>query len=683
MKKYFTLLKKIEQKKLKLIILIFIILIKTIKHSFYSDKWIIMTVSNPPNPSILNIFKILKGWNLVAISINNKIDKVWESLNYINKIFYLSLRKQNNLGYKILKFLKKNTYSRKNIGYIYAIQHGAKEIFEMDEYIIISDLSNLNINYNNDWICYGIRNDSSMINPYSYFNKKNLNLWPRGFSLSDLKKDYDTKFYVSNPNNLLLKPLIYQGIINGIPDIDSIFQKINKVQLSTQIEFINNYPLVYFPGKYIPINSKSTKYLYEIFPFLLLPTTVNERISDIWRGYIMQYFAWRYEGCVVYHISKNYIKEYNISYQSKYFELEKNLYFNLNKFIDVLNADSNLEFNNPFDLLYKIVNDLAQFKLLGKNEINIYKAFLEDLSNVGYSFSIKFKKKIDYNYQNFIKEYSKFNYYFPSDPITTINNRNNRFIKIINHYNSINKYSNILLIINYNNYFGNLNDYISNLYKHFFPNIVFISPNENSTKGIISCKESYYGYYSYICLEKIYLKYPNFKGYLFINDDGFMKEWELDNLNFDTPWFYLFENISKFWPHYSKCINTYKLLNLNKTWKANLIKFHGSFEILFSNADFYYIPNSIISQFCQIVKEMYKVNIFLECAVPTAMAIILSKEYQLIYFKGLWSKDERGKAIIYLKKEFKQITIHPIKFSNITHQYEVDRYIYFINAKLY
>jgi hypothetical protein len=93
--------------------------------------------------------------------------------------------------------------------------------------------------------------------------------------------------------------------------------------------------LVYFPGNYIPINSKNTKYLYDIFPFLVLPNTVNERISDIWRGFIMQYFLWRYHGCVIYHISKNYIKEYNLLAQSQFYK-EKNLFFNINKFLDVL-----------------------------------------------------------------------------------------------------------------------------------------------------------------------------------------------------------------------------------------------------------------------------------------------------------------------------------------------------------
>jgi hypothetical protein len=556
-----------------------------------------MTVFNPPNPSIFDLLKLLTRWKIIIISNNKKIDKNWELLNSSFKITYLSIRKQIKLGYNILKYLN-NTCSRKNIGYLYAIQHGAKEIFEMDENVIISDLNNLDIDYKNDKICYGIRNDSSMINPYSFFYKKNINIWPRGFRLRDLGKDFDNKFYVLNPKNLQLKPLIYQGIIDGFPDIDSIFQKTN-IYYSTKLEFTYNYPLVYFPGNYIPINSKNTKYFYEIFPFLLLPTTVNERISDILRGYIMQYFAWRYEGCVIYHVSNNFIKENNL--QTQFFKEEKKLFFNIDNFIDILNINSNLEFNNPIDLLYKIINDLIQNKLFGENEINVYKAYFQDLSNCGYTFSSNFVKKLEYN-KNYVHEYTKFNFYLSSEIISIISNKNNNFIKIVNHYNSINKYSSILLIINYNHKnFDKLNEYISDLYKNSFPNIVFITPSEINTNNIISCNESYYGYYSYICLEKVYLKYPNFKGYLTLNDDDFMKIWELENLNLDIPWLYLFNTLKKEWCFYSGCIDIYQILNTNKTWNLNLMKFQGSFDIPVAKSDLFYIPNYFIAQFCQIV----------------------------------------------------------------------------------
>ena len=176
-----------------------------------------MIVFNPPNPSIINLLEMLENWKIVVISNNEKIDEKWESVDFSDKVIYLSLANQINLGYKIVKFLNFNSsFARKNIGYLYAIQHGAKEIFEVDENIIISNIYDLNLNYKMDKICYGIRNDSSMINPYSHFKKNNINLWPRGFRLSDIGKDDKNKFYVLNHNNLLLKNIVCSAIINFI-----------------------------------------------------------------------------------------------------------------------------------------------------------------------------------------------------------------------------------------------------------------------------------------------------------------------------------------------------------------------------------------------------------------------------------------------------------------------------------
>ena len=79
---------------------------------------------------------------------------------------------------------------------------------------------------------------------------------------------------------------------------------------------------------------------------------------------------------------------------------------------------------------------------------------------------------------------------------------------------------------------------------------------------------------------------------------------------------------------------------------------------------------------------MYDSKLFLECVVPTSMAIILSKKYQLIYFKELWG-EERKEAINYLHNAFHKITVHPIKFSENDNKIKVEQYIFFINAKEY
>ena len=680
-------LKKIH--KLKFITIIIIILIlykikifcfnKILKkiNSSNSNKWLVVTVFNPPNFSFLEFLKSLDSWKVIIIGNNKKYEKEWKTLNNETNLIYLSFKKQNKLKYKIIKYLNYNSYYRKNIGYLYAIQNGTKEIYEIDENIIISHSNDLNIAYNNTMICYGIRNDSKMINPYDFFNEKSI--WPRGFRIDDIGDNENNKYYVLNSSKLSIKPLIFQGLINGIPDVDSLFFQ-TRVDKNNIINFkiSNKYPLLYIPGNYIPINSKNTKYLYEIFPFLMLPTTLNERICDIFRGYIMQLFSWIYNGAIIYHSSKIYQKTFQ-NFKNPQFIEEKNLFYKLDNFLDELNIllFSERKNNSPTELLLELINNLVFKGFLGSNDLKIYKLFIQDLSNIGYIFPSILSDKNNFNNIHFFQLYSKFKLYMPYNPKIYI--KNNRY-KIINHYISHKIFSDILLIINYNHYgFHKLNKYLLKLYRKFFPKVIFISPNNIKEKYVISCNESFNGYFSYICFKKVYEKYPNFKGYLFTNDDDYIKIWEISNLDFNIPWFYIFHPIKPKWGHARRCFSIHTILNKNIEYKNNLINFLGFYDIPVTISDFYYIPNYIAIKIGKIFQEMYNHKVFLECAVPTTMAILNSSKYQLIYFIGLWGK-ERKEAINYLKKAFEQITVHPIKFSNLINQKETLIYNFFING---
>ena len=638
-----------------------------------------MVTFNPPKSPIKHLLNILNSWKIVIIGNIKKNDEKWKVLNHSTKLIYLSQRDQISLGYKTIRFLDLNSYSSKNIGYLYAIQHGAKEIYEIDEDIFVSKIKGIDIGYVINF-CYGVRNDSLMINPYSYFGEKNV--WPRGFRISDIGKDYNNDFYRIRSNQLFLKPLVFQGLINGIPDVDSIFiqTRIKKTNRH-DFHFSDIYPLLYFPGQYIPLNSKNTKYLYDIFPFIVLPLTVNERLSDILRGFIIQRIAWGFNGSIIYHASATYKNKSNYFEESSTILEEKDLFFKLDKILDLIHNKTKINNNNPIELLFMIINNLKKEGILKKKDLNIYKAFLYDLSQFGFIYSKNFSNEINYNYKDYLNIYSEMKLNIPSNQKHEILNKNK--IKIRSHYSSNKTYDNILLIINYNTRgLEYLNSYLIKIYKSIFHNIVFVSPENISNNNTISCNNSYYGYYSYICLKKIYNKYQKFKGYLFINDDVFIKTWELDKFDYNIPWFYTFDKISKNWYHYKHCIPIYDIINNDFVWKSNLEKFMGYYEIPTTIAAFYYLPNSILPQFIQIIEKMYDSRIFLECAVPTSMGIIKYQKYQLIYFRGLWGK-ERKQAINFLKEAFHQVTVHPIKFSNIYNRIKVEQFIFFINAKEY
>ena len=143
------------------------------KTNIFSEKWLIMTAFNPPTETIIQIEQKIENWKILIIGNNNTNDTKWDIFHNSTKLIYLSINAQNKLGYNILRFLKNDSYCRKNIGYLLAIQHGAKEIYEIDENININqiDLSFFDINVNNSYsyVSYGISNNQKMINPLCLF----------------------------------------------------------------------------------------------------------------------------------------------------------------------------------------------------------------------------------------------------------------------------------------------------------------------------------------------------------------------------------------------------------------------------------------------------------------------------------------------------------------------------------
>ena len=631
-------------------------------------KWIVIISFNSPSLSIINLEKNLINWKIVVIGANRLNDKKWKRFKFSNKLFYLTIKDQLKLNYRINKYLDSNSYFRKSIGYLFAIQYGAKEIYELDENLEIGDHKDLNLNLNNSIVCYGKKNDNLMINPFAYFGKKHI--WPRGFKINDLGKSINNEFGLINSSKIQLSPLVYQGLINGCPDIDSIYL-VTRIK-HKESQFSRNYPLIYTPGNYVPINSKNTRYLYEIFPLLIFFISLEESIADIWRGYIIQYFAWKYKGCVVYYYSEIFQKK--CTYEKINFIQEKKNYFELNELLLLLNSNSDI--NDPLDILKILVSK----NILTKKDIEIYKEFLNDLIYIGYDFSSINKEEIGKVLKDCIKTDSELKLYLPS-PIHLSNNGN---IKILEHCYSKKIYNDILLIINYNKAeYINLNKYMKKLYNKYFPNIIFVYPSsEYMGENIISCNESFHGFYSYKCFSNIYNKYPFYQGYLFINDDLFLKPWELENLDFKIPWFFELNHPTKDWCKHFHCDKMYEILSKNFEWKENIIKFFGTFTIQTTLSDFYYLPNDYIHKFCEIIEIMYNSKIFLEIAVPTTHIILSSKKYQIVYYEGLWGEDRKN-AINNLYKHYKEISIHPIKFSNYDLQVKVNNYIYFTNAIYY
>ena len=68
----------------------------------------------------------------------------------------------------------------------------------------------------------------------------------------------------------------------------------------------------------------------------MLPVTINESISDIIRGYILERFVFGYGGLLVFHNSDIYNE--NFAFDKSKLSEEKDLLFNLNKILNIIKS---------------------------------------------------------------------------------------------------------------------------------------------------------------------------------------------------------------------------------------------------------------------------------------------------------------------------------------------------------
>jgi len=134
-----------------------------------------VTTINYPTEAI-KVFARQPGWKVVVVG-DTKTPSDWR---YPNCTF-LSVQTQAELGYRITSILPFRHYGRKNIGYLYAIQHGAKVIYESDDDNVPSSGQLVYLDEEEEIVSYVHQQDQIAVNVYSHFGQPTV--WPRGFPL--------------------------------------------------------------------------------------------------------------------------------------------------------------------------------------------------------------------------------------------------------------------------------------------------------------------------------------------------------------------------------------------------------------------------------------------------------------------------------------------------------------------
>ncbi len=241
-----------------------------------SEKWIVITTINPPTPAIEVVSRLCidSDWSAVVVG-DTKTPEDWQAPG----IDFLSIKQQYDLFPEFARLVPTRHYCRKNLGYLYAIQHGAKLILETDD----DNIPGPDFGYIHQLEVSGdLVNSKDWVNVYRYFTKEHI--WPRGLPLDTIHNAP-----LPTPTEATTDCLVQQFLADEDPDVDAVYRLV----LNNPVTFDKREkPVILEPGTWCPFNTQNTLIFAEAFPLLYLPCHVSFRMTDIWRSFVMQAALW-------------------------------------------------------------------------------------------------------------------------------------------------------------------------------------------------------------------------------------------------------------------------------------------------------------------------------------------------------------------------------------------------------
>lgn len=253
------------------------------------DRWIVITTIQAPTAQV-RFLCALPNWTTVIVADYKTPWKPWQEDKSHGCAHFLSVQDQVSLGYSIVAHLPLNNYGRKNVGYLFAIQHGAREIYETDDDNQPSGAGVAMLPLGEEPFARVADPALRVQNPYAFFGRPDI--WPRGYPLNKVNASRAPRVAKADVLCPQKEYPIQQGIVDLDPDVDAIFRmtqapSVGKVKFRT-----DRGPLALGKGTYCPYNTQNTLSRYKAFWGLLVPVTTTMRVCDIWRSYWVQRVLW-------------------------------------------------------------------------------------------------------------------------------------------------------------------------------------------------------------------------------------------------------------------------------------------------------------------------------------------------------------------------------------------------------
>ena len=332
----------------------------------------VLTTINNPDDRVSDWMQITGNQTIVVG--DKKTPSSWNH----SKCEFISLEDQLKSEFAIASILPENHYTRKNLGYLYAIKSGADKIIDTDDdnFPNITQWNHL-LSSNFDICQLGDSKKISFKNIYSYFSDSDMPFWPRGFPINCIKDD-NSNINIKDFSSVSKRKVgLWQCMVDGDPDIDAIHRLIYKLTPS----FIKKTALLMGKNVFCAYNSQNTLWAdKDLFPLLYLPSTVSFRFTDILRGYIAQAVinastkSWGFYQATAY-------QERNIHNLMNDFRSEISMYSNMNEIFKII-YESCTNKNSISENLINCYSSLFKNDYVDEDEINMLRSWLADLNNL-------------------------------------------------------------------------------------------------------------------------------------------------------------------------------------------------------------------------------------------------------------------------------------------------------------
>ena len=368
-------------------------------HSQKCKYWAVITTIFEPTMLAEQLYS-LPNWCAVFVGDKKSPPKhVWDKYKPVSKtnsrIVFLDVETQLTLPYLITRLCAWNHFSRKNIGFIYAIHHGAEFIYDTDDDNILEP-GNVGLT---EWIEIltkkteqfpEFRSRHYVINPYIHHgvsvkcSQQSHFVWQRGFPLTQIlepvtyEEDKTTHYQsmVSSANVAII-----QSVANHDPDVDGIYRLTNP----SPLVFIGPQKIgtVIPKGSLTPFNAQAVIFRYDSFWGILLPATVHGRVSDIWRSYFTERILWELDLRLMF--TGPFVSQYRNAHSFMAdFNSESPLYTQAEAIVKYLINWRPVPGSTLYQMMEELIIHMYEVAVVEVEDVYLTKALIHDLQHVGY-----------------------------------------------------------------------------------------------------------------------------------------------------------------------------------------------------------------------------------------------------------------------------------------------------------